>query len=86
VTVQDETGATVLTGTGDDGGCCTCTELVTTTVTRGGFLLPFSLKLQTAAGAPLPDGRYGVSAVLQTTDPAPLRPAGQSRIEIRSVY
>jgi hypothetical protein len=86
VTLTDEAGNTVLTGQGDDGGCCTCRNPVTATIAKGALVLPFKLKLADSSGNPLPDGGYGLSAVLGSLGPPPLRPSATSRIEIRSVH
>jgi hypothetical protein len=86
LTVSDFAGTPIVAATADDGGCCTCDSVVRLVLVRDSFSLPFSFRLATENGEPLPDGRYCVSAVLQTTDPDALRPSAAARIEMQTVY
>lgn len=86
LTVSDASGVPVLATTADDGGCCACDVVERVVLVRGVFSLPFSFRLTTDKGGSLADGRYSLSAVLQTADPAALRPAATARIEVQTVY
>lgn len=86
IDVHDASGALVLTGHADDGGCCTCNKLVTVTLAGSALNLPFSLRLALPGDAWLVDGLYAVTATLDTTDPPALRPRATARIEVKSVH
>ena len=86
ITVQNGDGETVLTTHADDGGCCTCTALHRVTLGRSALVLPFSFKLISDKGQPLPDGRYGLTVTLDTLDAPSLRPSARALIEIASTY
>jgi hypothetical protein len=86
VDVHDASGALVLTGRADDGGCCTCTNLLTVTLAGSALNLPFSLKLALPGDAPLADGLYAVTTTLDTTEAPVLRPRATARLEVKSVH
>jgi hypothetical protein len=86
VAVANEAGEVVVRARADDGGCCTCGNLVTVTLTHDVLVLPLSFTLSTEKGDPLRDGRYLLTVTLDTTSPATLRPLAQLPIEIVSVY
>jgi hypothetical protein len=84
--LRDQTGSLVLETRADDGGCCACDNLVTVTLVRDALVLPFSFTLADPAGAPLPDGRYGLTAALDTLGGESLRPSARAGITVQSVY
>jgi len=84
--LRNEAGEVVLEGRGDDGGCCTCLSLLPVTVQRGTLALPFSLRLAAGRDAPLADGRYALTATLDTVEPAAGRPEARAVIEVASVH
>ena len=86
VAVTNEAGEVVFMTHADDGGCCSCGNLVTVTLTHDVFVLPLSFTLSTEKGDPLPDGRYVITVTLDTTGAAALRPQARLPIEIVSVY
>jgi hypothetical protein len=88
VVVVDEAGSEVLRARGDDGGCCLCPGVVHVSLVRDALVVPFSFELVTRDGQPLSDGRYAVTATLQTLDMMALRPSATATatIEVRSVY
>ena len=43
-------------------------------------------KLQTQDGQPLPDGRYGVVATLDSLERLPVRPSATAAIEVQSTH
>jgi hypothetical protein len=86
VAVANEAGELVVRARADDGGCCTCANLVTVTLTHDVLVLPLSITLATEKGDWLPDGRYIVTVTLDTAGPTALRPLAQVPIEIVSVY
>jgi len=86
IEVIDEAGEVVLTARSDDGGCCSCDNLVEWDLGAAPLVVPFTFKLQTAAGQPLADGRYAVSAELETSGPEPVRPAARAVIDVTSVH
>lgn len=86
IEVKDRDGETVLTARADDGGCCDCKNLVKVTLQRSSLALPFTFKLATAKGQPVPDGDYTVTVTLETVDPPSLRPSARSRVEVASVH
>jgi hypothetical protein len=86
ITVQNGAGETVLNSHTDDGGCCTCKDLRRVTLGRSALVLPFSFRLVSDKGMPLPDGRYGVTVTLETLDAPSLRPSARALIEIASTY
>ena len=86
VAVVNEAGGTVLTARADDGGCCECRTLIEWDFARWPLVVPFAFKLAGEGGQPLPDGRYAISATLDTRDAEPLRPAARATIEITSTH
>jgi hypothetical protein len=86
IEVRDSSGTVVLSGHTDDGGCCTCTVEAPALLQKSALALPFSLMLARDGSTPLADGVYAVTAVFDTTEPPPLRPGANSRLEVRSVY
>jgi hypothetical protein len=86
ISVLNEAGETVLSARGDDGGCCTCRTPVEWDFGHGPLVIPFHFKLTTAKGEPLADGRYAVSATLDTRDAEPLRPAARATIDVSSTH
>lgn len=84
--LRDEAGTVVLARKADDGGCCACDNLVTVRLARDVLVLPFSLTLAGAAGIPLPDGRYSLTATLDTVGPETLRPAARTIVTVQSVH
>jgi hypothetical protein len=84
--LRDEAGTVVLARRADDGGCCACDQLVTVRLARDVLVLPFSLTLAGAAGIPLPDGRYSLTATLDVVGPETLRPAARTSITVESVH
>jgi hypothetical protein len=84
--LRDEAGTVVRATRADDGGCCACDNLVTVTLVRDALVLPFSFTLAGAAGIPLPDGRYGLTATLDTVGAEALRPAARTVITVQSVH
>jgi len=84
--LRDEAGTVVLARSADDGGCCACDQLVTVRLARDVLVLPFSLTLAGAAGIPLPDGRYSLTATLDLVGPETLRPAARTSITVESVH
>jgi hypothetical protein len=86
VAVESEAGETVLTGAGDDGGCCSCASVVEWDSRSGALLIPLQLTLAKGNGEPLPDGRYAVSVMLNSRDAASLRPAARATIDVTSTH
>lgn len=86
VAVANEAGEVVVRARVDDGGCCTCGNPVTVTLTHDVFVLSLSFTLSGENGDPLPDGRYVITVTLDTAGAAALRPLAQLPIEIVSVY
>lgn len=86
VEVRNDAGEVVAEGRGDDGGCCACDDVVSVTLGRGQLRLPFAFTLASAAGAPLADGRYALTATVQTSGQGVLRPSATAAIEVHSVY
>jgi len=84
--VLSEAGDVMLIARGDDGGCCACRNLVEWDFSHGPLSIPFSVKLATGKGEPLPDGSYVVSATLETRDAEPLRAAARARIDVTSTH
>jgi len=70
----------------DDGGCCTCTNLVTATLLHDVLVLPVSVKLSTEKGEPLPTGRYSITVTLDTVGAAQLRPSARLPFEIVAIH
>ena len=85
VEVRDAAGEGVLRARGDDGGCCTCDNLLPVVLQRSSLTLPVTFKLITESGDPLPDGWYAVVATLETVGEAP-RPAATALIQVSSVH
>jgi hypothetical protein len=86
VVVRDEAGNEVLRARGEGGGCCLCNDLLNVSLVNDALVVPFSFRLGTRAGQPLADGRYAVTATLETLDVAPLRPSATAAVEVRSVH
>jgi hypothetical protein len=86
IVVTGEAGDEVLRFQVDDGGCCACEMLRMVTLQNDLLAMPFSFKMATPDGRPLPDGRYGVTATFVTIDAAALRPAATAHIEVSSVH
>jgi len=86
VEVRNELGEVVAEARGDDGGCCACDNIVTVILGRGQLRVPFAFKLATPGGEPLRDGRYALTATLDTLGPPALRPTATATIEVHSVY
>jgi hypothetical protein len=86
VRVENGDGETVLTGHADDGGCCTCDGLWTVTLKHSALVLPFAFRLISDQGAPLPDGRYGITVTLDTVDAPSLQPSARAAIEVTSTH
>jgi hypothetical protein len=84
--LRDQAGSIVLETRADDGGCCACDNLVTVTLVRDALVLPFSFTLADSSGAPLPDGRYGLTATLDVLGPQALRPSARAVIGVQSVH
>jgi len=82
----DESGATVLSARGDDGGCCECRTFIEWDFSRGPLVVPFAFKLAGDGGQPLPDGRYALTATLDTRDAEALRPAARATIDVASAH
>lgn len=70
----------------DDGGCCACDALLTVDLNKEAIRLPFRFVLADDDGEALPDGFYGITAILNSQDPKALRPAARARIEVVSVH
>lgn len=86
VEVRNEAGDTVLHARGDDGGCCTCDNLVQVTLVNGSLVIPLAFPLATPQGELLPAGRYGVTATLESLDAPALHPAAQALIDVKAAY
>ena len=86
VEVRNDLGEVVAEARGDDGGCCACDDLVTVVLGRGQLWVPFVFKLATPADEPLRDGRYALTATLDTLGAPALRPTATATIEVHSVY
>ena len=86
VAVEDEAGEVVVRARTDDGGCCTCTNLVTATLLHDVLVLPVSVKLSTEKGEPLPTGRYSITVTLDTVGAAQLRPSARLPFEIVAIH
>jgi hypothetical protein len=86
VAVENEAGEVVVKAHADDGGCCTCTNLVTVTLQHDVLVLPVSVTLSTEEGEPLPAGRYSIAVTLDTVGAAGLRPSARLPFEIAAVY
>lgn len=85
IEVRDAAGEVVLRARSDDGGCCTCDNLVPVILRRSSLTMPVAFKLITEGGEPLPDGWYAVVATLETVGEAP-RPSATALIEVQSVH
>ncbi len=83
--VVNEAGDVLLTASGNDGGCCLCLNIQRFTLVNDTLTLPFSFKLATPDGKPLPDGRYGVVATLDALE-TNLAPSATIRIEVQTLY
>jgi hypothetical protein len=86
IVVENEAGEVVVKARADDGGCCTCANIVTATLLHDVLVLPVSVKLSTERGEPLPSGRYSITVTLETVGAAGLRPSARLPFEIVSVY
>lgn len=86
VVVENEAGEVVVKAHADDGGCCTCTNLVTVTLLHEVLVLPLSVTLSTEKGDPLPSGRYSITVTLDTVGAAVLRPSARLPFEIVAIY
>ncbi len=86
IVVSNEAGEPVLRAQGNDGGCCDCRNILPVYLQNDLLAIPFAFRLATPEGRPLPDGKYGVAATLDTLDGAALRPAATARIEVTSVH
>lgn len=86
VVVENEAGEVVVKAHADDGGCCTCTNLVTVTLLHEGLVMPLCVTLSTENGAPLPTGRYSIAVTLDTVGAADLRPSARLPFEIVAIY
>jgi hypothetical protein len=86
VVVENEAGEVVVRTRADDGGCCTCTNLLTVTLLHDVLVLPLSVPLSTEKGEPLPPGRYTITVTLDTLGAVVLRPAARQPLEIVAVY
>ena len=82
----NEAGDTVLSARADDGACCECRTFIEWDFSRGPLVLPFGFKLAGEDGQPIPDGRYALSATLNTRDAEPLRPAARATIDVASAH
>ncbi len=86
VAAVDAAGETVLKASGNDGGCCACDNVFPFRLVNDTLVLPVSFRLQTPEGRPLPDGRYGVVATLDSLERPPVRPSATATIEVRSTH
>ncbi len=86
IVVSNEAGEPVLRAQANDGGCCDCRFVLPVELRNDLLAIPFAFRLETPEGRPLPDGKYGVAATLDTLDGAALRPAATARIEVTSVH
>lgn len=86
VEVRDQAGTTVRQHRADDGGCCSCDNLVTVVLVRDALIFPFSFTLAGAGESPLSDGFYSLTATLDTVGSEALRPSARAKIEVQSVY
>jgi hypothetical protein len=87
IELLDKSGATVLRGRGDDGGCCACDSVLRIRLVEDAIILPFSFKLQDDKGQPLADGRYTVRATLDLAPSSAVsRPTAVLPVEIQSVH
>ncbi len=84
--LRDEKGAVVLVATASAGGCCACDVEERVLLDGRGLAIPFELRLATPAGEPVPDGRYALTAVLDTSGPEALRFAARVPVEVASVH
>jgi hypothetical protein len=86
LTVLNDAGEAVLTTRSDDGGCCACDNVIEWNGTRGPLVIPFGFKLATEKGEPLVDGRYSITATLDTHDPEAVRPSARAAIDLTSTH
>jgi hypothetical protein len=84
--LRDQSGSLVLETRADDGGCCACDNLVTVTLVRDALVLPFSFTLGDSTGTPLPDGRYALTATLDSLGSEALRSSARAGITVQSVH
>lgn len=84
--LRNESGRVVLETVASAGGCCECDVVERVVLQSRDLAIPFELRLATPDGAPVPDGRYALTAVLDTNGPEALRFAARAAVEVTSVH